>query len=219
MKTVIIPSDCGDPFVVRVNNHTYKYEPGAEVSVPDEVAVVIDNYWKLQPLPRKPVDGGVFPYVSNEDNGKILKVKDGAWQTDDDEGSGGALPVLSYDLTKMGNSLLPLTSFFGTGGTSGVYLEMDITNTAAFLTETSRFFESAGDNNVAMVAFNIGTTNPLFAVAQITHYSGVGDVVETFPLLMLTGGVHNRVALRFELNASKTKVNIVATRDVLAKAD
>lgn len=87
MKTVIIPSDCGDPFVVRVNNHTYKYEPGAEVSVPDEVAVVINNYWKLQPLPRKPVDGGVFPYVSNEDNGKILKVKDGAWQTGDDEGT------------------------------------------------------------------------------------------------------------------------------------
>ena len=219
MKTVIIPSDCGDPFVVRVNNKTYTYEPGAEVSVPDDVAAVINNYWKLQPLSLKPVDGGVFPYVSDEQDGGILKVINGAWQIGKDAGSGGALSVLDYDLTKMGNSLLALTSFFGTGGTSGVYLEMNITATAAFLTETARFFESAGDNNVAMVAFDIGATNPLLAVAQITHYSGVGDVVETFPLLMLTGGVHNRVALRFELNASKTKVNIVATRDVLTNAD
>lgn len=87
MKTVIIPSDCGDPFVVMVNNKIYKYEPGAEVSVPDEVAVIIDNYWKLQPLPLKPVDGGVFPYVSDEDNGKILKVQGGAWQVGTDEGT------------------------------------------------------------------------------------------------------------------------------------
>lgn len=90
MKTVIIPSDCGDPFVVMVNNKIYKYEPGAEVSVPDEVAVIIDNYWKLQPLPLKPVDGGVFPYVSGKDDGKVLKVKDGAWQPGDDEGGGAS---------------------------------------------------------------------------------------------------------------------------------
>lgn len=217
-KTVLIPTET-DPFVVDINNVKYSYPAGTEQTVPDDVAAVINNYWATRPHPAKAVDGGVFPYVDDEDNGKILKVQGGAWQVGDDAGSGGALSVLSYDLTKMGNSLLALTSFFGTGGTSGVYLEMNITATTAFLTETARFFESAGDNNVAMVAFDIGTTNPLFCVAQITHYSGVGDVVETFPLLMLTGGVHNRVALRFELNASKTKVNIVATRDVLAEAD
>lgn len=87
MKTVIIPSDCGDPFVVRVNNKTYKYEPGAEVSVPDEVAAIINNYYKLQPLPLKPVDGGVFPYVSDEQDGGILKVINGAWQIGRDEGT------------------------------------------------------------------------------------------------------------------------------------
>lgn len=219
MKTVIIPSDCGDPFVVRVNNHTYKYEPGAEVSVPDEVAVVIENYWKLQPLPLKPVDGGVFPYVSNEDNGKILKVKDGAWQTGEDEGSGGALPVLSYDLTTMGTSMLTLVYFLGNSGASNLYLDFNVQNHDAFVVETIRFLESAGDANLAMVALNVGNDNPLFCTAQITHYPGVGGVIETFPLLLITGGVHNRVALRFELNDSKDKVNIVATRDSLTKAD
>lgn len=86
MKTVIIPSE-SDPFVVRVNNTTYSYPAGTEQIVPDDVAAVIDNYWKLQPTPVKAVDGGVFPYVSDEQDGGILKVINGAWQIGRDEGT------------------------------------------------------------------------------------------------------------------------------------
>lgn len=48
MKTVTIPSDY-HPYVVEVNGKVYKYPEGTTQSVPDEVAAVIENYWKLQP--------------------------------------------------------------------------------------------------------------------------------------------------------------------------
>lgn len=78
MKTVIIPSDY-HPFVIEVNGIKYTYPEGTEQSVPDEVAGAIENYYKLQPK-EKPADGGVLPYVSGENNGEVLTVKDGAWQ-------------------------------------------------------------------------------------------------------------------------------------------
>ena len=78
MKTVIIPSDY-HPFVIEVNGVKYTYPEGTEQSVPDEVASAIENYYKLQPQER-PTDGGVLPYVSAENNGEVLTVKDGAWQ-------------------------------------------------------------------------------------------------------------------------------------------
>lgn len=78
MKTVIIPNDY-HPFVIEVNGVKYTYPEGTEQSVPDEVASAIENYYKLQPQER-PTDGGVLPYVSGENNGEVLTVKDGAWQ-------------------------------------------------------------------------------------------------------------------------------------------
>ena len=84
-KTVLIPTET-DPFVVDINNIKYSYPAGTEQTVPDDVAAVINNYWATQPHPAKAVDGGVFPYVSNEDNGMILKVKNGAWQVGKDSG-------------------------------------------------------------------------------------------------------------------------------------
>ena len=78
MKTVIIPSDY-HPFVIEVNGIKYTYPEGTEQSVPDEVASAIEHYYKLQPKER-PTDGGVLPYVSGENEGEVLTVKDGAWQ-------------------------------------------------------------------------------------------------------------------------------------------
>lgn len=86
MKTVLIPNET-DPFVVNINNVKYSYPAGTEQTVPDDVAAVINNYWATQPHPAKAVDGGVFPYVDEEDNGMVLKVKNGAWQIGADSGS------------------------------------------------------------------------------------------------------------------------------------
>ena len=86
MKTVTIPNDY-HPYEVEVNGKEYRFPAGATVSVPDEVAAVIENYYKLQPK-EKPTDGGTLPYVSPENNGDILTVKDGAWTTGEGGGSG-----------------------------------------------------------------------------------------------------------------------------------
>lgn len=85
MKTVTIPNDY-HPYEVEVNGKEYRFPAGATVSVPDEVAAVIENYYKLQPK-EKPTDGGALPYVSKENDGDVLTVKDGAWTTE--EGGNG----------------------------------------------------------------------------------------------------------------------------------
>lgn len=48
MKTVIIPNDY-HPFEVEVNGRKYRYPEGTEQNVPDEVAAVINNIYKLAP--------------------------------------------------------------------------------------------------------------------------------------------------------------------------
>lgn len=88
MKTVTIPNDY-HPYEVEVNGKEYRFPAGATVSVPDEVAAVIENYYKLQPK-EKPTDGGALPYVSKENDGDVLTVKDGAWTTGEGGGSGDA---------------------------------------------------------------------------------------------------------------------------------
>ena len=89
MKTVKIPNDY-DPYIVEVNGKTYKLPAGATMSVPDEVAAVINNYYKLSPK-EKPVDGGVLPFVTDEDNGKVLGVVNGVWSTSAGVSSGSAV--------------------------------------------------------------------------------------------------------------------------------
>ena len=77
MKTVKIPSDY-NPYIVVVNGVTYAYKAGTTQEVPDEVAAVIENYNKLSPK-GVPTDGGVLPFVTKADDGKLLGVDDGAW--------------------------------------------------------------------------------------------------------------------------------------------
>lgn len=89
-RTVLIPSET-DPFVVKLNFDTYSYPAGTEQSVPDEVADVIDNYWRNQPkdpgvaydarYTKKDVDDSVdttnkLPAVTSADEGKVLTVDD-----------------------------------------------------------------------------------------------------------------------------------------------
>ena len=105
-KTVTIPS--GDnPFIAKINDKYYSYPAGTTVEVPDEVAALIGSIEGNDPpatIPAAPVmpRGGAvndvltrtatgaewkapatpaseLPAVSGTDNGKVLKVVEGAW--------------------------------------------------------------------------------------------------------------------------------------------
>lgn len=119
-KTVTIPA--GDnPFICKINDVYYSYPAGATVEVPDEVAALIQanagNREKSNGLsdiaiPRDGETGNVLtrtadgakwatpaapepelPSVSGSDNGKVLKVVEGAWAA----ASGGGVLVVGYD--------------------------------------------------------------------------------------------------------------------------
>ncbi len=52
MKTVTIPT-CANPFVVIINGKKYTYPAGETVSVPDEVAEVIERHEEAHPKPEE----------------------------------------------------------------------------------------------------------------------------------------------------------------------
>ena len=104
-KTVTIPS--GDnPFIAKINDKYYSYPAGTTVEVPDEVAALIESIQgndapaTIPAAPDMPRGGAVndvltrtsdgaewkapassssLPEVSGSDNGKVLKVVEGAW--------------------------------------------------------------------------------------------------------------------------------------------
>lgn len=91
MKTVTIPT-CANPFVVFVNGIKYTYPAGATVEVPDDVAAVIEQHDEAhnKPAPEPVVPpfvpsegesggGSALPTVTEEDNGKFLRVVGGAY--------------------------------------------------------------------------------------------------------------------------------------------
>lgn len=119
-KTVTIPA--GDnPFICKINDVYYSYPAGTTVEVPDAVAALIQanagNREKSNGLsdiaiPRDGETGNVLtrtadgaewaapaapepelPSVSGSDNGKVLKVVEGAWAAASGGGSSGTMAV------------------------------------------------------------------------------------------------------------------------------
>ena len=84
-KIVTIPKD-RNPFVVIINGVEYKYTAGETVEVPDSVADVIEKYENAKPKPNENPNPGTtpggscnLPSVTTRDNGKFLRVVNGAW--------------------------------------------------------------------------------------------------------------------------------------------
>lgn len=75
MKEVTIPKGF-KPFKITVNNRVYEYTPGETVTVPDDVAEVIDHI----ALPKEPKANSVIDNqglsFTKDDAGKILQVND-----------------------------------------------------------------------------------------------------------------------------------------------
>lgn len=77
MREVTIPADT-DPYIVIVNTMEYSYPAGETLTVPDEVADIIDQYNAAKPeipAPMEWVDG--LKYDPDNDAGKALKIKEG----------------------------------------------------------------------------------------------------------------------------------------------
>lgn len=75
-RTVTIPNDY-DPFVININNVEYKYKAGTQVSVPDAVADLIDEYYATKPRAKEAsiIDNGEVAFVK-DDAGKVMRVND-----------------------------------------------------------------------------------------------------------------------------------------------
>lgn len=102
MKTVTIPT-CANPFVVIVNGIKYTYPAGATVSVPDDVAAVIEQHDEAHNNPAPaPV---VPPFVPSEGGGG---------------GGGGATPkIIDLNDARYGSGLGDI--IFSRVGQSGKY--------------------------------------------------------------------------------------------------
>ena len=119
-KTVTIPS--GDnPFIAKINDKYYSYPAGTTVEVPDAVAALIGSIEGNDPpatipaAPDMPRGGAVndvltrtsdgaewkapatpepeLPAVSGTDNGKVLKVVEGAWAAASGSSGGDSLKI------------------------------------------------------------------------------------------------------------------------------
>lgn len=66
-KSVKIPNSM-NPFTVEINGVKYSYTPGETVSVPEEVAAVIDNLNALQPKEEGYPIAGMVMTMSEEGN-------------------------------------------------------------------------------------------------------------------------------------------------------
>lgn len=75
MKTITIPSD-STRYVVSVNGRVYVYKGGETVSVPDEVAEVIERQSEALPLPEevKPSADDILEDATIADAGKALGI-------------------------------------------------------------------------------------------------------------------------------------------------
>lgn len=87
MKTVTIPTDRQPTFDVYINSRKYSYPAGATVSVPDNVAAVIEEYKAAGPkyAPAQP-PAQQLPDASALPDGRVLKTNGGEWTpgTDND---------------------------------------------------------------------------------------------------------------------------------------
>ena len=66
-KSVTIPESM-NPFTVEINGVKYSYTPGEMVSVPEDVAAVIDNLNALQPKEEGYPIAGMVMTISEEGN-------------------------------------------------------------------------------------------------------------------------------------------------------
>lgn len=86
------------PLEITINNTKYVYKEGETVSVPDEVAALVEQYIAAQPVPKPNslVDNLGLAF-RREHRGKALKVKDDGSDVEWGEGSGGGggLPEIS----------------------------------------------------------------------------------------------------------------------------
>lgn len=65
MKTITIPANVMNPYVVDINGMKYSYAAGSTVSVPDEVAEAITNALRLSPRENPPAAGSVLTFGGN----------------------------------------------------------------------------------------------------------------------------------------------------------
>lgn len=83
MKTINIPAEGrgGNPFHGILNGVEFFIPRGVDVSVPDEVAALVENtlYRPISTGSGYTDDPRILPIVSASDNGKILRVVDGKW--------------------------------------------------------------------------------------------------------------------------------------------
>lgn len=97
MKTVTIPIGF-HPLEITVNNTKYVYREGETVSVPDEVAALVEQYKAAQPVPKpNSLIDNLGLAFQRSDKGKAFKVKDDGTDVEWGEASGGGsgLPEIS----------------------------------------------------------------------------------------------------------------------------
>lgn len=99
MKTVTIPT-CANPFVVIVNGIKYTYPAGATVSVPDDVAAVIEQHDEAHNNPAPaPVVPPFTPATSAGDASDEVVDFTGVFDFYNSIVAGGAVQSVNYDCT------------------------------------------------------------------------------------------------------------------------